>query len=94
MMKLNSKAMTTIEILLAFTLVAIVATSMLNVVLSYKTREEIESVNSVIVRYKNTITKVVQDDVVKKHLEAATVTFDTASNPNYDITIFYAKNKK
>ena len=83
MKRLNNKAMTTVEIIVCFVLVAIIATTMLNVVLNYKTREEIESINADVIRYKNTVTRIIQNDIVMKHLESVSITEGENSNYNY-----------
>ncbi len=70
--KLNDKGMTVIEIIISFSLVAIISISLLNVVMSYKDREETESYKKEILTYKNTVTKDIQDDMTKYVLKSIT----------------------
>lgn len=83
-MRLNNKAMTLIEILVCFTLVGIISTMMLSTVMNYRTRQEMESVSLEVIKYKNTITKMVQDDIAKKHLKSVEK-IETSENSNYYI---------
>lgn len=83
-MRLNNKAMTLIEILVCFTLVGIISTMMLSTVMNYRTRQEMESVSLEVIKYKNTITKMVQDDIAKKHLKSVGK-IETSENSNYYI---------
>lgn len=85
-MHLNNKAMTLIEILVCFTLVGIISTMMLNTVLNYRTRQEMESVSMEIIKYKNNITKLVQDDIAKKHLkEVSEIETSTSDDGYYNV---------
>ena len=54
--KLNKKGMSAVEVVITFTLVAAISISLLNVVMTYKDREETESIKQEIVTYKNNIT--------------------------------------
>lgn len=87
MKKLNNKGMTLIEIVLCFTLTSIIAISMLNIILNYKTRQEIESLNRDVVSYTNNITNLVQNDIALHHLEDVDIT----RNKNYRYTIYTIK---
>ncbi len=62
---LNNKGMSAVEVLITFTLVAIISVSLLNVVMTYKDREETESYKQEIITYKNNITKMIEDDATK-----------------------------
>ena len=62
---LNNKGMSAVEVLITFTLVAVISVSLLNVVMTYKDREETESYKQEIITYKNNITKMIEDDATK-----------------------------
>ena len=106
-MRLNNKAMTLIEILVCFTLVGIISTMMLSTVMNYRTRQEMESVSLEVIKYKNTITKMIQDDIAKKHLTSVgkietsedsnyyiwsvTLNFDSSETPSKDLEVYQSK---
>ena len=73
MMKLNSKGMTTIEILVTFVLVVILTVSMYGTVSSYKSKQQIESYKEKIYTYKNLLTKEIQDDLIKRRVTSADI---------------------
>ena len=84
--KLNNKGLTAIEILLCFVLVSIIVISMMSVVTNYKDKEEIESTKNNIITYKNTITKVIYDDIIKnKGVTKATITETGNSSNDYEL---------
>ena len=62
---LNNKGMSAVEVLITFTLIAIISISLLNVVMAYKDREDTESYKQEIITYKNNITKLLQDDATR-----------------------------
>ena len=62
---IDNKGMSVVEVIITFTLVATISLSLLNVVMTYKDREETESYKQEIISYKNTITKLIQDDATK-----------------------------
>lgn len=70
--KLDNRGMTVIEIIISFTLVSIISVSLINVVMSYKDREETESYKKEILTFKNTVTKDIQDDMTKYVLKSVT----------------------
>lgn len=72
MLKLNNKGMTSVEILVCFVLVVIIATSMYTTVVAYKNKQQIESYKQRVLTYKNLLTKEIQDDLIKKGLISAT----------------------
>lgn len=72
MKKLNNKGMTAIEILITFVLVALITVSLYGTISSYNNKQNIESFKEKIYTYKNTLTKLIQDDLIKKGLISAT----------------------
>lgn len=88
--------MTLIEILVCFTLVGIISTMMLSTVMNYRTRQEMESVSLEVIKYKNTITKMVQDDIAKLHLKSVSnpILNDDDSNYNiWSVTLYFDSSK-
>lgn len=71
--KLNNRGMTTVEILVCFVLMSILAVSMYSSIASYKNKESIESAKEKIITYKNLLTKEIQDDLIKKGLVSAEI---------------------
>lgn len=63
--KLNNKGITTIEVLISFVLIAIIANSLYSTISAYNDRRIIENYKSEVLTYKNTITKTIQDDFIK-----------------------------
>lgn len=63
-MRLNKKGITSIEILICFTITAVLVISMFKVVDSYKDKQELESYKNTITTYKNSLTKVVEDAII------------------------------
>lgn len=65
MLKLNNKGMTTAEILVSFILVAIISTSLYTTFSNYSRKMERESNKLEINKFKNILTKQIQDDIIK-----------------------------
>ena len=61
----DNKGLSAVEVIITFTLVATISISLLNVVMTYKDREETESYKQEIISYKNEITKLIEDDATK-----------------------------
>lgn len=74
-MKLNKRGITTIEVLIAFVLLAIIVVSMYGTVETYKNRQNIESYKNTILTYKNLLTKDIQDDLIKKNLVDVSINY-------------------
>lgn len=86
MKKLNSRGITTIEIIVCFVLVVIMTISMYSTISTFNQKRLIESYKSRIYTYKNIITKDIQDDIIKKGLTHASYTRKaTGSNVVYTI---------
>ena len=71
MKKLNNKGITTIEVIISFVIVIIIATSLYTTVTNYNQKRLIEGYKSKIFTYKNTVTKLIQDDIIKVGLTHA-----------------------
>lgn len=68
MYKLNNKGLSAVEVIVCFSIVSVMAISLLNIVMSYKDKQEEESYRSELITYKNTITEMIQKDVTEKKL--------------------------
>lgn len=80
MKRLNEKGMTTVEILVCFVLISIISVSMYTTISTYNNKENIESVKEKIYTYKNTLTKIIQDDLIKNGLTNATINSQNISS--------------
>ena len=65
MTKLNNKGLSIIELLVCFVIVAVISITLLNIVMDYNSFQETEHIKNTIKTYKNTITRVIQDDITK-----------------------------
>ena len=85
MRKLNNYGITTIEILLCFVLVFIMAFSMYGTVSSYNDKRVIEKDKNEILSYKYLLTKTIQDDFVNNELSHVSIenNFDPSGKKTY-----------
>lgn len=60
---MNKKGFTTLEVVLSFVIVSVILVSLTNLVVNYRDKTSDEYVNSQLWDLKNTITKVVYDDI-------------------------------
>ena len=65
MKKLNNKGITTIEVIISFVLVVIISASLFTTISAYNAKRLTESYKSQIYTYKNQLTKIIQDDLIK-----------------------------
>ena len=73
MKKLNNKGLSIIELLVCFVIVAIISIALINTIMNYRAKQETENIKNLIRTYKNTITKVVQNDIINYGLKSAEV---------------------
>lgn len=71
--RLNNKGLTMVEILVASVLLVVVVVSLYSSIETYSNKEHIEYNKERIVKYKNLLTKEIQDDLIKKGLVDAKV---------------------
>lgn len=64
-MRKNERGFSTVELLVCFIIVTTIVISMFDLIMNYKNRQQVESINSQMVTYKNTVTKVIEDDIIK-----------------------------
>lgn len=72
MKRMNNKGISTIEVLLSFVLITIITASMFGTISAFNEKRMIEQYKSEIYTYKNNVTRVIQDDLIKKGLTRAT----------------------
>ena len=72
MKKLNQRGITTIEVIISFVLVILISASLFTTITAYNTKRLNENYKSQIYTYKNQLTKVIQDDFIKKGLVSVT----------------------
>ncbi len=92
--KLNNKGLTSIEVLISFIIVTAITISLFDTVTSYKTKQQIESYKSTITGYKNSITKLIYDDIIKYKLAAVSKSTSTTDSEKttYKMTLYFEKN--
>ena len=73
MMKLNNKGVTTIEILICFVLISLIAMSMYSTISAFNEKRIEENYRTKLIIYKNTVTKDIEDDFVKEGLSYAQI---------------------
>jgi len=73
MKKLNNKGLSIIELLVCFVIVSIISVALINTIMNYRAKQETENIKNLIRTYKNTITKVVQNDIINYGLKSAEV---------------------
>lgn len=64
MKKLNNKGMTAIEVLICFSIVSVIAISMLHIVNNFRVKEEVESYKMRITTFKNTVSRAILKDIM------------------------------
>ena len=68
-MKLNNKGLTTIEILLSFVLISVLAFSMYTLVSTYNKKKIVEDEKLKLINYKNILTREIQKDLIEKGIK-------------------------
>ncbi len=68
-MKLNNKGMSIIEIVLTFALIMVMVIGMLTIVMSYRDKASLSIKKLEMDTFKNTLTKDIQDDILKLGIE-------------------------
>lgn len=82
MKKLNNRGITTVEVLLCFILVVIIATSMYGTISSFNNKRLIEQYKGKIFSYKELLTKEIQDDFIQIGLTHASYKKEVLGSPS------------
>lgn len=83
MLKLNNKGFTIAEVLVSFSLITVILASLVSATVFYRDRLKNEEVISQLYDYKNTITKVIYDDIVKGEIVGLERCISTANCINF-----------
>lgn len=89
---MNNKGFTTVELVLTIVLVMIIMASITSVTYTYRDRSEYESLLSEVVNYKNTVTKILYDDIINYDDSVETIT--KVDNLNFILTTENGIEKK
>lgn len=69
---MNKKGFTTIELIVSFVMVVIILASLVGFTVNYRDRVKQEEVNSQLYDFKNTITKIIYDDIISLKYKSIT----------------------
>ncbi len=69
----NNKGFTSIELLVSFIIVSAIAIGMFDLVLNYRNSQQVASYETTVQSYINNMTKMIQDDLVKRKLASVTL---------------------
>lgn len=89
----NKKGMTTIELLICFTIVGIITASMFSLVMNYKEKQQVESIRGDVLSYKYSLTKRIQDDLIKnsvsgvKEMSSNSITIQFTDGESATLTV-------
>lgn len=64
MKRINNKGLTAIEVLISFTIAAIIIVGMMKILNNFETKEEFTSAKSTVSTYKNTVLKTIMNDII------------------------------
>lgn len=97
MKKLNNKGMTIVEILVCFVLVVAISASLFKTLNNYRSKQQLESDRSQIIKYKNLLTKEIQTDLITKNVIDANIEGPISEDSNerktkYIITFTFKDN--
>lgn len=67
-MKKKRKGFTTLELLICFIIIGAISVGMFTIVMNFKERQQIESIHGDILTYKYSLTKMIQDDILKNYI--------------------------
>lgn len=73
MKKLNNKGLSIIELLICFVIVSVIAISLLNIIMNYKSMQETEHIKNLVKTYNDQITKLLQNDIIKYTLKDVSI---------------------
>ena len=80
---MNKKGFTTVELVLTLVLVAIIMATITNTTFVYRDRSQYEDTKSEIINYKNTVTKIIYDDILDAINPIISIT--KVSDNNYNL---------
>lgn len=80
MKKLNNKGFTTVEVIICFVIIVIITISLYSSITSFNEKRIIEGYKGQVYVYKNSLTKDIQDDLIKIGLTSVTKTVEITSD--------------
>ena len=100
MKKLNNKGFTIAEVLVSFSLITIILASLISSTVYFRDRLKQEEVISQLKDFKNSITKIIYDDILNKHItgagrcfaEANCIEFTDINNTSYYLKLEESSN--
>lgn len=84
---LNNKGMTTVEILMVFVIIGIISVGLFSMISSFNNKQNVESAKEKLMTFKNTVTRDIEGDIVRRGLVSVKVTENhqgTATTGNKD----------
>lgn len=87
MKKLNNKGLSVIELLVCFVIVAVIAISLLNVIMNYTADQQTEYIKNLIRTYSDQVTKVIEDDIISHTLSSVDV--DRSEDNELKLTLHF-----
>ena len=72
-MRLNSKGMTTVEILMVFVIIGIISVGLFSMVSTYNTLQNTESAKEKVITFKNVVTREIEGDIIRRGLVSVNV---------------------
>ena len=82
MKHLNTKGFTTVEVLICFVIVSVVMMSMFSTISAFNEKKNAEANRAKIYEFKNNVTNVIQEDLIKKGLVSAKIQVENDVYPN------------
>ena len=86
---MNNKGMTTVEILMVFVIIGIISVGLFSMISSFNTKQNIESAKEKLITFKNTVTRDIEGDIIRKGL--VSVVISPVGKENKFTDIFQAK---
>ena len=65
---LNNKGMTTVEILMVFVIIGIISVGLFSMISSFNNKQNVESAKEKLMTFKNTVTRDIEGDIIRKGL--------------------------
>ncbi len=81
MKKLNNRGLTVVEVIICFSITAVIVVSLFKIIANYNDKQYIESNKNQVITYKNIVTKTIQSDIINNK---GISTLNSNINDNYD----------
>ena len=87
MKKLNNKGFTTVEVIICFVIIVIITISLYSSITSFNEKRILEGYKEQVYVYKNSLTKDIQDDLIKIGLTSVTKNIEITSDKTTVYTV-------